>query len=128
MVDLIVPSGAKVVIKVAPFEDAIALEQAIAKQMAIGGSFNLSTFMLVVSSPDVYSALMRCLVRCTYNNEKITHKTFDKEEARADFIPIASEAVRKNIGPFEEGLVSALSELAEYAKKQVNTDEGPKLK
>lgn len=123
-----VPSGAKVVINVAPWEDAVLLQQAISREMAMGAGFNFATFMVVSSSPAVYSALMKCLVRCTYNNEKITASTFNKEEARADYIPIVSACVKKNLGPLEAGLFSVLSELVEYVKRQANINDDQKSK
>lgn len=119
--DIEVPSGAKVVINCAPWEDAVLLQQAISREMAIGGNFTLSTFMLVAASAPVYGALLKCLARCLYNNEKITPATFNKEEARGDYIPIVAACVKKNLGPLEAGLLSVLSDLAEYARKQATT-------
>ncbi len=118
MTDLTVPSGATVVINTAPWEDAVLLQQAIFREVAMGGGLNLSTFMLVAASPPVYAALMKCAIRCTYNDQKITPATFKDKEARADYIPIMSAVVKENLGPLEDGLFSVLSELAEYVKKQ----------
>lgn len=126
--ELEVPSGAKVVINVAPWEDAVLLQQAISREMAMGAGFNLSTFMLVASSAAVYATLIKCLARCTYNNEKITASTFNKEEARADYIPIVSACVKKNLGPLEGGLFFVFSELADFAKKQATTENDQESK
>ena len=113
MTDLTVPSGATVVINTAPWEDAVLLQQAIFREVAMGAGLNLSTFMLVAASPPVYAALLKCAIRCTYNTEKITPATFKTKEARADYIPIMAAVVKENLGPLEDGLFSLLSELAE---------------
>jgi hypothetical protein len=123
MADLDVPSGAKVVINVAPWEDAVLLQQAISREMALGAGLNLSTFMMVAASRPVYEAMIKCLARCTYNTEKITPSTFNKKEARADYVSIVTACVKENIGPLEEGLYSVLSDLVDYVKKQADADQ-----
>ena len=115
------PSGTTVVVNTAPWEDAVLLQQAIFREVALGGGLNLSTFMLVAASPVVYAAIMKCAIRCTYKNEKITPATFKTKEARGDYIPIMTAVVRENLGPLEMGLFSLLSDMAEYVKKQTQS-------
>lgn len=118
MTELTVPSGAQVVINTAPWEDAIALQQAIFYEVGRGAGLNLSTFMMVAASPVVYAAVMKCAIRSTYNNEKITSQTFKTKESREDYIPIITAVVKENLGPLEAGLFSLLSEITEHVKKQ----------
>lgn len=116
------PSGAEVVIREAPFKDAMRLKNAIVSELADSGldlknitgdtdisellSPLLSGVLAVDSSEKVYGALFACLARCSYNGEKITEDIFDRSEARADYYPIVLECAKVNILPFFEGLRS----------------------
>lgn len=119
-----VESGAEVVIREAPFRDAIALKNAIASEAGnsgldvsnISGDTDMSELIApllkavlsVDSSERVYDALFSCLKRCSYNGEKITEATFEPKEARADYYVIAFECAKENLSPFFEGLRSKL--------------------
>lgn len=117
MADLTVPSGAKVVIEPAPWQDAKKLKMAIQRELATSGlnlslssdvSSLISAFMSVDSSPAVDGALSKCLSRCTYNGEKIIESTFDPEEARADYYDIVVTCLKVNLGPLVKSLSSKL--------------------
>lgn len=121
MSDLIVSSGAKVVINVADFEDTIALKNSIVREAsknvaldAISLSSDIARLAVLAatvdSSPEVYAAIWPCLSRCTYNGEKITKKTFEPVEARKDYYDILIECVKVNVSPFFESVLSKFKE------------------
>lgn len=127
MSTLIVPSGADVEINTAPWKDAKALKRTIEREIALSGGISLPTVLLVDSSEMVDAALWPCLVRCTYNKEKITESTFDKPEARGDYYDIVQECVKVNLGPLVQSLLSKLSEHG-LIKKQAPLEKGQKSK
>ena len=104
------PSGAELVVNVAPFKDSKALFQAIIKEWKDLGPDSFlnmgKMFSSAFSSPDVEAALWPCAIRSLYNGEKITPDSFEAEEMRQDFIPVCLEVVRENIGPFTKSLFS----------------------
>lgn len=124
-------SDAKIVINMAPMEDAFALRSAIHANLKLPkidfktlkgeGSFTeklkamdaetfidsiISSVLAIDSNKEVNEALMRCLERCTYNGQKITARTFDQESARIDYYEIFAACFRVNIIPFYKGLLS----------------------
>jgi len=127
MADLSVPSGAKVVINIADWEDAFALKNAINKEiskkkfninlagLSLDSEFNIAEFMSVAlavdSSPVVNEALKKCLIRSTYNGQKITSATFEPAECRQDYYPIVMECLMVNTKDFFVPLVSRLLSL-----------------
>lgn len=113
-------SGAKIVINPAPFEDAINLKNAVEREIVnsridpekIESSIGLLPIILHVDgSPEVNAALWPCLIRCTYNAQKITKTTFDDVKARADYYDIVMACWDANNGPLVAGLCSRLSPL-----------------
>lgn len=133
MKEFISTSGASVRINLAPFKDAMALKNALTKELSNSGIeignlevkdvknldkskiFNtlINGLLAIDSSEVIQNQLFKCLVRCTYNNEKITEFTFEKEEARCDFYEIAIECVKANLSPFFQGIISKLNINAE---------------
>lgn len=120
------PSGAKFKINPANFKDAMALKSAIAKEISSANvSFDIdlskganqdidamdfAKLVAVVDASDrVNECLFKCLIRCTYNGEKITHATFEPVEAREDYYEIVFACLKENIAPFFKGLISKLS-------------------
>lgn len=109
------PSGAELTVNVAPFKDSKFLFQVMAKEwrginpaVMVSGEGMSQMFLSAFSSLDVEKALWPCMGRSLYNGEKITPETFEKEEARQDFIPACLEVVAENITPFTKGLFSGL--------------------
>lgn len=116
-------SGAKVKINIADFEDTMDLQSAILKEAAKADfkieGMNLSSdvdmsgiikaAMSVASSKEVREILFRCLVRCTYDGQKITKATFEDAEARKDYYEVVIACLKENLTPFFEGLFSKLS-------------------
>lgn len=131
-------SGAKVKINPADFEDAMDLQSAIMKEVSktdfkmdgidmnnessFGGLIKVA--MSVASSKDVRDIIFKCLVRCTYEGQKITPKTFEDVDARRDYYEIVIACLKENLSPFFEGLLSKLSPLMSGLKQ---AEESPKL-
>jgi hypothetical protein len=126
MLKFIAPSGAEVQINVAPWKDAKNLKKTIEREVGSVEGLSLDSdpgifmaAMLKVDSSDmVDAALWPCLVRCTYNNEKITESTFDKPEARRDYYDIVSACVKENLRPLVESLFSQLETMGLVKKKK----------
>lgn len=125
MTEFIAPSGAKVVINVAPWVDAKILQKALLRELAIAGEISLSAALMVAASDPVEKAMMVCLSRCLYNNQKIIDATFDKPEARADYYEIVLACGKENLGPLAESLRSKFAEHG-LLKTQADTKENQK--
>lgn len=130
-------SGAKVRINPADFRDAMALKSAIAKEIS-KSDFDLSAGSLtdkidiadfakialaVDSSDAVYDCVFKCLVRCTYDGQKITEATFEDVNSRQDYYEIVIACLKENLLPFFGGLVSKLKPLLDKVNQ---AEESPK--
>jgi len=111
-------SGASIVITEAPFEASknlwnavqkAASEQKISSQFINDPDSFFNIILRIDSHPDFNAAVWPCLIRCTYNNEKITLKTFEKSEMRSEYYQVLAPCVKANIGPFVESLFLELS-------------------
>jgi len=125
------PSGAKVIINPADFKDSIDLKSAITGEIAKSTiDIDLSDltqetditdivklFMVLDSSPSVYNAVFKCLVRCTHNGEKITELTFDDVNNRQDYYEIVFHCIKENLSHFLVGLRSRLSIIMQSMSK-----------
>lgn len=124
-------------INIAPFKEAMALKNAIMREIKLG-TIDLTAFknkkiedilksdispfldaiIAVDSSEAVNSAIMGCLVRCTYQGEKIIPATFDSAEAREDYYLIVFECLKVNLMPFFKGLSLKFNEtIGQVARK-----------
>lgn len=131
MVELNLPSGKTAIINVSDFQDGVKLQNRLIKEAAkegvkeldikkfiqafqngnlLNADIDLNAIILAVigaaTSDEVYEALWPCLKKSTYDKERITKATFDSEEARGDFYPIAIECCKVNILPFWKALLS----------------------
>ena len=77
----------------------------------------LSSGLGILSSKEVRESLFSCFSRCTYNGEKITHKTFESEEAREDYYEVAMACVKVNCAPFFKSLLSAFAQMGLDSEK-----------
>ena len=107
------PSGATLKVSMAPFKDAKALFQALAREWKSADPMTLTNpagqtqlFMAAFASTEVEKMLWPCLSRSLYNNAKIVPETFEPEESRPDFIPVCLEVVTENVTPFMKSLFS----------------------
>ena len=122
MSEITTANGVSVVVNIAPFKDAMALKNAIAKELTATGIkldlkadvSTLSSLALSVDSSDsVYKALFSCLARCTYGGQKIIEATFEDEKAREDYYEVVIECLKVNLSPFFKGLALKLKTLKE---------------
>lgn len=124
MTEFMTAGGAKAVIRPAGFKEAMRLKSAIMKEiskadfdLSLGGidlaDIDVSVFAKLVaaidSSEEVNKAVFDCLIRCTYNGDKITEATFENVAARSDYYEIVLSCVKENMLPFFAGLFSKLS-------------------
>jgi hypothetical protein len=112
------PSGAELLINIAPFADAKALYQALFEElkgvkldaeMDIGPDLIKDLFCIGFSSKKVESALAACMKRSAYNGLKITDETWEPTEAREDYWQACIEVARANIAPFAKSLLREYS-------------------
>lgn len=112
MSEFTAPSGAKVVINAASWEEANKLKKAIERALALSPSLHVMQMVFLVDSSDeVEKAMWGCLVRCLRNDQKIVPETFNPVEARADYYEIVAECLKENLSPL---VVSLRSKLSEY--------------
>lgn len=74
----------------------------------------------------VNNEIFNCLIRSTYNREKIVKATFDSEEARGDYYEIVIACLKVNLTPFFAPLFLKLKGLQD--KILPKTKENPKQK
>jgi hypothetical protein len=53
-----------------------------------------------MASDALEAAFFECAARCTLDGIKITRDTFEPENMRGDFLPVAWEVIRFNLAPF----------------------------
>jgi hypothetical protein len=125
------PSGAKLVVSVCPFQDANALLKALLKSakglplpkdlMEADLSVMKDGLIAAATSDDVEAALFKCGERCAYQNVKVTPELFDDknlgELARKDYYAIWTKVVEVNCTPFFAQTFSMLK-----ARLQTNGD------
>lgn len=125
MSKITLPSNAVIDITLLPFEEAWGVSQSITKEIERIDfdikSINWAEFKMtnivnlknpicaILSSQVVIDAAKVCFKRVTYNGLKIDSQTFEKREARADFLPVVFYVLKENISPFFENLFSSLN-------------------
>lgn len=119
-------SGAILTIQIAPFSLGWKLSQVIARELAqvrleldasvdlkkLGGN-DVNTLKNVafqlLQSETLERAVFACMEKCLYNGQRITAQTFEPEDARQDYLPVAWEVIKVNLRPFVKNLGSLLS-------------------
>lgn len=113
MREVSLPSGATLMVDSAPFSQARALWHAVLGELKAvpitSGATDTGNALKdllcgAFSSPAVDRALKPCLIRSTYNGQKITDETFEPVEARADYVSVCLEVAKDNVLPFGSGL------------------------
>ena len=118
------PSGAKLHVSMAPFEDADELKNAILKaakdlkmtedilgiemstlaQDAGALTQLMGTLINAATSPDIKQAVFRCAARASYDKRKVDNALFDDpelgEKAREDYYAICMKIAEVNVLPF----------------------------
>lgn len=125
------PSGAELEITLAPFLEGEKLFSATAeclKGVKVDGNTevqdltsNLNSikdmFLSCLTSQEMKSAILACLKRCTYNNQRITSwDIFDDAKAREDYLTVCWEVCKFNLAPFTKSLFSKFSALVANTK------------
>jgi len=140
--DFKAPSGANISIRIAPFDDAMALKDAIGSKLAESGvnlkdAFQgkdlkkeevsdfigdlidplVNSLLSLDSSKELRIAIFKCLNRCTCEGERITGNTFEPPDRRGDYYPVVIECLKVNLLPFFQNLSSQLDTLQKIIKK-----------
>lgn len=121
--EILLPSGATLKIRPAPFAEAKALYQALlaeVKEIKIESetamvSIFKDIFCAGFSSQKIEKELEKCLARCTYNggngDMKIDKDTFEPMSAREDYTLVCMEVAKENIAPFAKSLYAEYSRI-----------------
>jgi hypothetical protein len=122
-------SGATFQGSVAPFEDADELAKIVAREL-LAVNFDLETVNFadlsgkdvnilknvafqLLASKTLSAQLWKCMKRCLLDGQSITKESFDAEEARQNYYPVAWEVMKLNLRPFFKGLdLSSLTSVA----------------
>lgn len=114
------PSGAELLVTMAPFAESKALYQALleeAKGLKLDAEAEVDVnlfkdiFCTSYSSKKIEAALAPCLARAAYNGVKIDKETFEPESAREDYMTVIFEVVKANCSPFLKALTQQYSQL-----------------
>lgn len=126
MKEIELPSGAKLQITLAPFDEAKTLLKAVleeAKTLKVDGQAEIDIMILKdlfcygFSSDRIEQSLLACMKRCLYNKLKIDKDTFEPEEARQDYFIVCFEVAKANLEPFTKALLPKFSQVAEMIAK-----------
>ena len=122
--EFVLPSGAKLLVNIAPFEDADALKNAILKaakdlkmteeilNLELSTLRNdasaitqlMGTLINAATSSEIKDAVFRCAARASYENRKVNTALFDDpevgEQAREDYYAICMRLAEVNVLPF----------------------------
>lgn len=128
MKEVICPSGAVLKIGHTPFEESLALNEAVIEELktvSISSETEMATlykelFCIGFSSKKIKAALWVCLSRCTYNSGngdlKIDKGTFDPVNTRQDYATVCMEVAKENITPFTKTHSVAFFQVLESLK------------
>lgn len=120
MIEVVLPSKAKLKISPSAFAVSKELFQAITEEMK---SLNISAsteidinlfkdmFCTGLSSKKIEKCIWECMKKATYNDLKITEDTFEPVEAREDYIPVMFEVAKENITPFMKSLFASYADI-----------------
>ena len=113
-------SGAALAVSIAPFAAGKHLLKTVARELStVDFNLDLKSFdslsekdvnvlknvaFQVIGSDAIEAAIMKCAEKCLYNGERIISTTFESEETRPDYLPVAWEVMKANLRPFLTGL------------------------
>lgn len=128
MKEVTLPSGAKLKISLASFDEGKELYQAVLEELRhvkIDGNTELDynfmkdLFCVALSSKKVEVAMWKCLKRCLYNGVNISNASFEPVEARQDYFEVMFEVGQENLLPFSKSLYSRLSPILEKVRSSL---------
>lgn len=113
-------SGASLAVNIAPFAIGNKLMKTVARELShVDFNLNLKSFdelsdqdinvlknvvFQLLASDAIEAAVMECMRKCLYNDQRITPETFESEIARPDYLPTVWEVMKANLRPFFAGL------------------------
>ena len=124
---IVLPSGAELVVGLAPFEDGNELFMAFTdelksikfdKDTELDIYFFKDLMLHGFSSKKIEAAMWKCMARTTYDKLKITKSTFEPEKARQDYVMVCVEVLRENLFPFVSGLYAQSREMFSAMPKE----------
>lgn len=130
--EVVLPSGAKLEMTLAPFSESEDLFSCFADCLKkvnvdmnadaedLGTHLNSlkEVFLNCLTSKELKSSLLRCLKRCSYNKRRITDwEIFEDVEARQDYLSVCWEVSRFNLAPFTKNLFSKFNQLLQTQKQ-----------
>lgn len=114
------PSGHQLELGMAPFSVGMKLFKVIANELKgvdveiesldfaklAGKDINVlkNAILQLLGSDQLEAALFACMERCLLNGAKITRQSFEPEDMRPDYLPVAWEVMKFNLAPFFRGL------------------------
>ncbi len=128
MNEVVLPSGAKLVITLPDFEVSKALFQAVAEEAKglrldpkaeVDVNVWKDLFCTFLCSKKIEMCLWECMKRATYNGLKIDKETFEKEDSRDDYFTVCYEVGKKSILPFSKSLYAKYSHILEILKNSL---------
>lgn len=127
MKKVVLPSGAELIITMAPFPVARKLYMSIASELKglkmdaqseVDVNFLKDLLCSALESEKINLALLECMKRCTYNGIKITDDLFEPESARDDYLTICWEVLYENVYPFMKSLLQKYGAILQKATIQ----------
>lgn len=134
--EVILPSGAKLRIQLAPFVVSKNLYQSLLRELKsveISSDMEMynvikDAFCVGFASPDIEKCLWACAATCTYEiapgddtvgtvgsgEVRVTPATFDPLEARQDYMVTLIEVAKDNVGPFTSRLYADFNRAHDY--------------
>lgn len=119
-------SGASLELGMADFKVGLRLFQVICRELKLvdididfsnlkqlaGKDINTfkNAILQLAGSESVEKAVFDCMAKSLYNGQRIEPKTFEPEDARGDFLPVAWEVIKYNLVPFFKNLGLSLPE------------------
>lgn len=120
MIEVTLPSGANLKMQMSTFKISKALYQAVLKELK-RLNYSMQTDLPVIlkdvfcaafSSQEIEECLWECFKRCTINDLKIDESTFEKEDAREDYMKVCMEVGKLNIIPFAKSHFAEFQQLS----------------
>ncbi len=125
-------SGRSLELGMAPFSVGMKLFKVIANELKLVdvdlGSLDLSkiagkdintlknAILQLLGSDALEAAVFACMEKCLLEGQRVTRQTFEPEDMRGDFLPVAWEVIKFNLSPFFSSL--GLSSLTPQVEKQ----------
>lgn len=128
-------SGAVLAVGIAPFSDATKLFKTVANELKkvevnltsidmkniMSNDINSIKNLIfqILGSDEMEECFFKCAIRSTINGAKVQPSSFESEDARGDYLPVAWEVIKANLSPFFKNLdLSSLTSGPEDTKSQ----------